>query len=135
MQTRIMMTFSAALLAVLGIAFTFLPEELAVYLGSEPDLLVVLLLQVLGALYLGFAMLNWMAKGSLIGGIYNRPICIANFTHFFIGAMAMLKFLFRYPEQPFILWIFCAIYAGLAAWFGLTLYRHPLPEKEAKVKA
>lgn len=135
MQTRIMMTLSAAVLAILGIAFTFLPDELAVYLGAEPGLLDVLLLQVLGALYAGFAMLNWMAKGSRIGGIYNRPICIANFAHFFIGAMAMLKFLFRYPEQPFVLWILCAVYAGLAAWFGLTLYRHPLPVTEEKVKA
>ncbi|PVY42214.1 hypothetical protein C8E01_10380 [Pontibacter virosus] len=128
-----MMTFSAAVLAVLGIAFTFLPEELAVYLGSEPGPLDVVLLQVVGALYLGFAMLNWMAKGSLIGGIYNRPICIANFAHFFIGAMALLKFLFRHPEQPVLLWILCAVYAGLAAWFGLTLFQHPLPVREGKV--
>lgn len=133
MQTKIMMTFSAAVLAALGIAFTFLPEELAVYLGSETELLFVILLQVLGALYLGFAMLNWMAKGSLIGGIYNRPICIANFAHFFIAAMALFKFLFRYPEQPLILWIVCAVYAGLAAWFGLTLFQHPLPVHQRKV--
>lgn len=133
MQTKMMMTLSAAVLAVLGIAFTFLPEELAVYLGSEPGPFDVLQLQVVGALYAGFAMLNWMAKGSRIGGIYNRPICIANFAHFFIGAMAMFKFLFRYPEQPFTLWILCAVYAGLAAWFGLTLYRHPLPAQSSQV--
>jgi hypothetical protein len=24
------------------------------------------------ALYVGFAMVNWMAKGNLLGGIYNR---------------------------------------------------------------
>ncbi|MBX0331857.1 hypothetical protein K3G39_01255 [Pontibacter sp. HSC-14F20] len=133
MQTKIMMTLSAAVLAVLGIALTFLPEELAVYLGSEPGPVDVLLLQVTGALYLGFAMLNWMAKGSLIGGIYNRPICIANFTHFFIAGMGLLKFLFRYPEQPFMLWGLCAVYAGLAAWYGLTLFQHPLPAEQSKV--
>ncbi|MBF8963782.1 hypothetical protein I0P70_11020 [Pontibacter sp. FD36] len=131
MQTKLMMVLSAAVLAALGIAFTFLPEELALYLDSEPNPLEVVLLQLLGALYLGFAMLNWMAKGSRIGGIYNRPICVANFAHFFIGAMAMLKFLFRYPEQPFAEWVLCAVYAGLAAWFGLTLFRHPLPAQQA----
>ncbi|WP_299986668.1 hypothetical protein [uncultured Pontibacter sp.] len=131
MQTKLMMVLSAAVLAALGIAFTFLPEELALYLGTESNPLEVVVLQLLGALYLGFAMLNWMAKGSRIGGIYNRPICLANFAHFFIGAMAMLKFLFRYPEQPFAVWALCAVYAGLAAWYGLTLFRHPLPAQQA----
>lgn len=131
MQTKIMMSLSAAVLAALGIALTFLPEELTLYLGAEPDRLFVLVLQVVGALYAGFAMLNWMNKGSRIGGIYNRPICIANFAHFFIAGMALLKFLFRYPEQPALLWLVCAVYAGLAAWFGLTLFRHPLPAQQA----
>ena len=32
-----------------------------------------------------------MAKESLIGGIYNRPIAIGNFMHFAVGAMALIK--------------------------------------------
>ncbi|WP_018477595.1 hypothetical protein [Pontibacter roseus] len=130
MQTKTMMILSAVVLAALGIALTFLPAELATALGSNPDPFFVLVLQVVGALYAGMAMLNWMSKGSRIGGIYNRPICIANFAHFFIGGMALLKFMFQYPEQPAILWGLSVVYYGLAAWFGLTLFRHPLPAQQ-----
>jgi len=46
---------------------------------------------LLGALYVDFAMLNWMVKGSLIGNIYNRPVAVANFTHFLVGGLALAK--------------------------------------------
>jgi len=31
-------------------------------------------MQIIGSFYFAFAILNWMSKGSIIGGIYNRPI-------------------------------------------------------------
>ena len=40
---------------------------------------------------LPFAMLNWMAKGVIIGGIYSRPIVIANLAHFLIGDLELIK--------------------------------------------
>jgi hypothetical protein len=42
------------------------------------------------ALYLGFTMLNWMVKGSLITGIYNQPIAVGNFMDFGVGVRALL---------------------------------------------
>ena len=45
----------------------------------------------MSALYLGFGILNWMAKGTLIGGIYNKPIAIGNLMHFGVGAIALVK--------------------------------------------
>ena len=32
-----------------------------------------------------------MNKHKLIGGIYNRPLVLVNFTHFFVSIMAMAK--------------------------------------------
>jgi len=33
---------------------------------------------------LGFSILNWMSKASLIGGIYNKPLLIGNLLHFLL---------------------------------------------------
>jgi hypothetical protein len=47
--------------------------------------------QIVGALYLAFAAANWTARGSMIGGIYARPLAVANFVHFVIGATVLAK--------------------------------------------
>src|SRR4029077_12036096 len=85
------MTLSAALLAVFGVAASFLPREILVHAGSSVDPFTATLVQVAGALYIGFALLNWAARGHLLGGIYGRPIGLANFAHFMIGAIVLVK--------------------------------------------
>src|SRR5688572_2481190 len=67
MNTRLVMTASAFVMGALGLSATFLPQEIAAWLGASATL--PLLIQVLGALYFAFAMLNWTAKDGLIGGI------------------------------------------------------------------
>jgi hypothetical protein len=91
MKTKIIMTSSAIFLGVIGILLSFLPSEIITYLGVEPTIITTLFLKILSALYLGFGILNWMAKGSIIGGIYNRPIVIGNLMHFGVGAIALIK--------------------------------------------
>jgi hypothetical protein len=48
------MGLSAAFLAMLGVGITFLPQELLAHVGAPSDGTVVLLIQMLGALYFGF---------------------------------------------------------------------------------
>ena len=127
MNTKIIMTLSALCLAVIGISLTFLPEEIADFAGLNSSKAIQLFFQLLGALYFAFAMLNYTAKGSLIGGIYNRPIALANFTHFFMGALALNKALFSNPGLPKIFWLVAATYGIFALLFALILFRHPLP--------
>ena len=88
MKTKLLMTSSALFCAIIGILLSFLPNEIAEYLSVEPTIITILFLKILSALYLGFGILNWMAKGTLIGGIYNRPIAIGNLMHFGVGAIA-----------------------------------------------
>ena len=66
--TKLIMILSAVFLAVIGISLTFLPAEIAGITGITPDKTFTVILQLLGALYFSFAMLNWMAKGTIIGG-------------------------------------------------------------------
>ena len=120
------MTASSLVMGLTGIILSFIPLEILSYLGLESSKPLLFLLQILGALYFGFAMLNWMTKSSLIGGIYNRPVAIANFSHFLIAALALLKGVTANPELPVALRIVAGIYLIFAVSFGIILFRHPV---------
>lgn len=65
MNTKLLLWVSSILLGLVGIVLTFLPEELLNYLGLEINRTVLLFVQILGAFYFAFGMLNWMAKSVL----------------------------------------------------------------------
>lgn len=130
MNTRILMTCSAAVMGVVGIVLSFMPDEVGRYIaGSEPSFINTLVLQLLGALYFAFAMINWTARGNLIGGIYARPISIGNLTHFMIGALALIKVVF--VKSELLTLIPAIVYAIFAICFAIVFFTHPLPEKDA----
>jgi hypothetical protein len=124
MKTKALMTLSAILMALLGIAASFLPQEILSYSGADPRDLGVLLVQVIGALYLGFAMLNWMARGNLIGGVYSRPVAMGNFLHFAVVAVTLLKALLGGTKTGIFL-AGAVVYSIFAVWFGLVVFTHP----------
>ena len=130
MNTRILMMASAFFLGALGISFTFLPEEILQYLHIAENQLLALLLQVLGALYLGFAMLNWMTKNSIIGGIYGRPLIVSNFLHFGVSAIALLKVVFK-SEHVSLVWTWTILYTILAVAFAYVWFANPQKQKIA----
>jgi len=121
MKTRILMAASALLLGVLGILATFLPQEILVRAGATAPRDAVLLVQALGGLYLGFAILNWMARGILIGGIYARPVALGNFLHFAAVAIALIKALVV-GEPTAVLGVVTALYTAFALWFGAVVF-------------
>jgi len=112
-----------------GISLSFVPLEIMSYLGLESSKSLLYLLQILGALYFGFAMLNWMTKSSLIGAIYNRPIAIANFSHFLIAGLALTKGVLTNPGLPLVIQIAAGVYIVFAVSFGIILFRHPVVQK------
>jgi hypothetical protein len=115
------MTLSAALNAALGVAATFLPQEILHYAGAPVDPFTVGLMQIAGALYIGFALLNWSARGALLGGIYGRPIVVANFAHFAVAAIMLVKLVVG-GERAGALLAGTLVYAIVAAWFGAVLF-------------
>ena len=124
MHTRVLMILSAAFMAVIGLALSFMPQEVLGMHSSAVDNATVLLLQMAGAVYLGFAMLNWMARGILIGGIYARPVALGNFLHFVMVAITLTKAAIAFAVLP--LAISAAVFSGFAIWFGLVLFKPPL---------
>ena len=129
MNTKLIMTASALFLAVLGISLTFLPREIAGVTGISSAKTFQLMLQIMGALYFSFAMINWMAKGAIIGGIYNKPLAIGNFTHFFIGALDLIKAAANNPSLPAGVYLLTGLYAVFALLFGLIAFRDPNVQK------
>jgi len=128
MNTKLVMTASAAVLGVLGLGLTFMPTEAAGLLEISAEKNMIIIFQLLGALYFGFAMINWNTRRSLIGGIYNKPIAMGNFSHFLIAGMALLKNISNYPELPFTLVGLSICYLAFAILFGFISFTHPLIE-------
>lgn len=122
------MTLSALTMGIAGIVLSFLPQEILSVLNSMEAGLNVFVLQILGALYFGFAMVNWTAKANLIGGIYARPIAIGNLTHFVIGALALLKGYFSNHDKTVL--IAALIYTVFAGAFGFVFFTHPVKMSE-----
>jgi hypothetical protein len=125
MATRAVMTTSAVVMGVAGLAATFFPAELLLAAGQLPSRPAILLVQVIGALYLGFAVLNWMTRGYAIGGIYGRPLSMANLLHFLVAALAVIK-LARVWHPPAVV-IAAFVYTLFAVAFGAMLVRAPDP--------
>ena len=123
------MIISSMLMAVCGILFQFVPHEVLNIFNVDSNGVMSLFVQLIGATYLGFAMMNWMAKTVLIGGIYARPVAMGNLLHFTVGALALLKFAFSAPNL-LIIWVAAIIYLIFAILFGIVLITHPQKAKE-----
>ncbi|KAA9038720.1 hypothetical protein FW778_14335 [Ginsengibacter hankyongi] len=128
MNTKLLMTISAAILGAVGIILTFMPQEVSHFLNFTE--LTPIVFQILGALYFGFAMLNWTAKANLIGGIYSRPIAIGNFTHFLIGGLASIKLVLHNTALTSI-WICAIVYLVFALLFGYVFFTNPSSNNRA----
>ena len=123
MQTRYLMMATAAAMALAGLALQFAPHEVLVAAGVSATAGAAAAAQVTGALYLGFAMLNWMSKGARIGGIYGRPLAMANLVHFVAAALALLKH--AASGASLLIWSVTAVYATFAAAFTFVTFTHP----------
>ena len=128
MHTRVLMSISAAFLGGIGLSLSFLPQETLGALGVPPLTALVILVQVTGALCLGFAIMNWMARGVLMGGIYSRPLAIGNFLHFAVVAVTLLKTMTAL--DTILVVAVAAVYTVLAAWFGLVLFTSPVRARD-----
>lgn len=120
-DTKILMVSSAIFLGLLGIMGSFLPQEIAGFWGTSVTFQGTLLIKLTGALYLGFAVLNWMARHNLIGGIYSRPVALGNFFHFVLVAIMLLKSLITFSSAIYLI-IGAAIYSIFAVCFGYILF-------------
>ena len=114
-----------------GLIASFMPNEILNYIGVTTIEYPSLIIQIMGALYLGFAILNWMAKTVLIGGIYARPLAMGNLVHFTVAAIALLKSVLSSSASVYI-WGATILYSVFAILFGLVIFTNP---QKVKAKA
>lgn len=117
MNTKLLMTSSSIVLGLAGIFALFMPDVLLPTQGTA-----LLWIQLMGALYFSFALMNWTAKDSAIGGIYARPVSLANFGHFFAGALLLVKYQLSNEINFFILAVL-GVYAIFAIGFYWLVFR------------
>ena len=117
------MSASAAFMGVLGIVASFFSQEILAFVGATVETQTVLIVQILGALYLGFAFLNWYMRGFVMGGIYNRPLGLGNMLHFAVVSVTLIKATFALDSIA--MWAISAAYVVFAVWFGLVLFSSP----------
>jgi hypothetical protein len=132
MNTKYLMISSSIFMGLLGLVTIFLPNEILNYVGLNSSILPTLLIQITGALYFGFALMNWMAKTVLIGGIYSKPLCIGNFSHFTVAGLALIKGAFRNSDLKYIL-VAAIAYSIFSILFGLVLFTSPAKNMRQKI--
>ena len=125
MNTTLLMQASSIFMGVLGLGAIFMPQELLAYGAAQSGVAGLAAMQITGALYFGFAMLNWAAQANLMGGIYSRPVAIGNLTHFTVASIAILKIALAGERSIPIIAAAC-IYTVFAILFAWVVFRHPV---------
>lgn len=110
------------MLALAGIFTLFAPDVLVALFGGPMANTLSALVQLMGALYFSMAMMNWTAKDSAIGGIYARPVSLANFAHFFIGMLLLARVVLS-SGFNFSITLLLAVYAIFAILFYWLVFR------------
>ena len=117
---------SALWLGVAGFALLFAPDAVLPRLVAGYPSSGLWLGQLLGAAWLGLAALNWINRRLILGGVYGRPIVLANAIHYFISAMVLLRAVTREPQVSVELMAIPAITFAVA--YGALLFRGPFDQ-------
>ncbi len=114
---RRILTGAAVFLGCVGLAFLFAPDEAGRFLGLLPLPAGVPAgpgLELFGAALTGFALLDWAGRGAIYGGIYGRPIALANLLLGFAAGLTLLRE-GAGLRAALLAWAFLAL-AGAFAW-------------------
>lgn len=125
MNTKLLMGTSALYFGILGALFSFLPHEVLNALHVVPNEITTLTLQFLSAMFLGFAMLNYMSKGARIGGLYNRPVVIANMMYFLVSSITLIKAISNINVFQEVFWMLLIVNSLFAIAFVYLFRTNP----------
>jgi hypothetical protein len=124
MVSSLVSRVSAFVLLLAGLALLFAPDVVLPRLVAGFPPAGVWLGQLLAAAWLGTAALNWVSQRAVLGGIYGRPVVLANVALYGVSALSLA----RAAVEPggARLWTGCALATALAAVYGWLLLRGPV---------
>jgi hypothetical protein len=110
---------SAVCLAAIGLLLLVAPNEVGgALITAAGDGQFA---QLVGAALLGFGAMNWIARGSAIGGIYGRAVVAGNQTHLTIGALLLAKKGVAAGGSP-AYWVMTGLYVLGAGFFAYLTF-------------
>lgn len=115
---------SALVLAIAGVALLFASDMILPCVISGFPAAAAWLGQLLAAAWLGVAFLNWTQRASVLGGIYGRPVVLANFALYVISALSLVRVVHGNAASVW-LWPALVVSALLALAYGALLLRGP----------
>ncbi len=116
---------SAGVLGLGGISFLFAGDVILPLLAADIPRSATWLSELIGAGWLGLAALNWLSRGSVLGGIYGRPVIIANLALYLVSALVLVRVIVNNDTNR-LGWIMAPTALLLAATYGWLLLRGPL---------
>ena len=125
MPPRLVMSATAALLGLAGLTLLFAPAWILSLYGVVLPPPELVLAQLLGAALLGNAIINWLGRQAVLGGIYGRPLMVGNLGHCLIAALVLLRAAMGGADRPAV-WVTLGLYAVCAAGFATLLFRRPV---------
>ena len=116
-----LLTLAATLYAAAALPLLFTPQELISSIGASPSPSSETVLQVLAGALFGFAMINWMNRYSRLGGIFGRPLIVANFAHAAVALPALVRLVLA-EGWSVVFGVPLVLYALLVLAFGSKLF-------------
>jgi len=117
-------TFSALLLGAGGAAFLFGSDVLLARVIPGTPASATVLGQLVAAAWLAVASLNWNQRRVIVGGIYGRPMVLANLALYLISAFSLARPAMASGASP-ALRLFTVLFGILTVVYGAILLRGP----------
>lgn len=126
---KFLMPSSAALYFVIGLLCLFVPDEIAISVGLSTTAAIPIQLISGGALGLG--MLNWAGRSAIYGGIYGRPIMLANLMFNIVFSTTLLRATMDGHVGP-LGWVSVVVFGAMTAGFFLMMRSPPWSSESDK---
>ena len=130
--TGVVMSGSAIVLGAMGVVALVLPVVVGGFLGLPRGGEVVV--QMMAAGLLAMATLNWIGRGAIYGGIFGRPIVVANLMFGTVSSLSLVSALVR-GELEASGWILAMVMGAHALAFAYLMRSPPYPTVTATVPA
>lgn len=124
MSSKFLLSAAALVLGIPGLFLLFAPDVALLHFGTTADPAAQLFTQLAGGFAVAIGINNWMARGMAIGGIYGRPLLMANLCTLFTAGLSIVKAPGALGGRPVLL-VVAVLLLLCGAAFGRLLFTQP----------